>query len=88
MRDITSGYKVIDAGLLGDSVGALVSSGYAFQIELLQEFRRARAVIVEVPIEFVERRYGKSKMSKVIVLEALMFVTLSGVRSLSSKRRL
>ena len=50
------------------------SSGYAFQIELTYRTIRRGFKVVEVPITFVDRRVGKSKMSRGIVAEALWMV--------------
>ena len=50
------------------------STGYAFQIELTYRAIRRGFKVVEVPITFVDRRVGKSKMSRRIVAEALWMV--------------
>ncbi len=55
------------------------SQGYCFQIDLAVRALRAGLRVVEVPITFVEREHGTSKMSRAIVLEALWRVTVWGV---------
>lgn len=80
--DMTSGFRVFKASFLKQLVSDPVSShGYSFQVELA--FRAAKSgSVVEVPITFVERVNGKSKMTLVIVLEALTKVTLWGIKRL------
>jgi dolichol-phosphate mannosyltransferase len=56
------------------------SDGYAFQIEMVFRTLRAGMRVVEVPITFVERRGGRSKLSRRIVLEALWRVPGWGLR--------
>ena len=58
------------------------AEGYGFQIEMTYAARRAGASIVEVPISFVDRVEGESKMSTHIVVEALGLVTLWGLQRL------
>ena len=75
VRDLTGGFKCFRREVLEaldlESVG---SSGYAFQIELTYRAIRRGFKVVEVPITFVDRRVGKSKMSRRIVAEALWMV--------------
>lgn len=82
ISDMTSGFRVYGAEFLKSLLNQKVSSqGYAFQVELAyRAFRSGR--VVEVPITFVERLEGKSKMTLAIVLEALAKVTLWGIRRL------
>ena len=56
------------------------SDGYSFQIEMSLKSIENKLSIKEVPIIFNERRLGKSKMSKRIVLEALLFLANNGVK--------
>lgn len=74
IRDCTSGFRCWRSDLLRRiPLDTIVSDGYAFQVELTWEARRAGGRIVEVPIVFVERREGASKMSgRVIVESAIM----------------
>lgn len=81
LRDLTSGFRVIDAAQLRRfDLGALDSQGYAFQVELAWTLERLGCPITEVPITFVERREGRSKMSFGIVAEALCGVLRWGWR--------
>ena len=82
--DMTSGFRAYRAKFLQQLVAESVSSlGYSFQVELAYRASKAGSV-VEVPITFVERVNGKSKMTLVIVLEALTKVTFWGIRRLFS----
>lgn len=75
IRDLTSGYKAFRRSVLeAIDLGAVRSEGYSFQIEMTWRALRAGARVVEVPIVFVDRRAGKSKMSRQIFLEAVMMV--------------
>jgi dolichol-phosphate mannosyltransferase len=79
-RDVTGGYRVYtDEALERMQLGSVDSLGYCFQIDMLLHAVRARLRVVEVPITFVERTRGSSKMSGVIVLEAMGRVTLWGL---------
>lgn len=81
VRDSTSGFRAYKtAALRNQDLGSLRSEGYAFQIEMTRRIYRAGGSIVEVPITFVERVRGRSKMSRRIVLEAMLGVTAWGFR--------
>ena len=82
--DMTSGFRVYRAKFLQQLVSEPVSShGYSFQVELA--YRASNAGLVsEVPITFVERVSGKSKMTLAIVLEALTKVTFWGIKRIFS----
>ena len=83
IRDITAGFRVFQADFLRSLPYQRVSShGYPFQVEMAWLARRAGGKIREVPIEFIERENGRSKMSSRIVLEALILVTGWGIRRL------
>jgi len=70
-RDLTSGFKAWRAETLRAVQPATVTStGYVFQVELTWRAHRAGAHIRELPITFVERRIGQSKMTGGIFLEA------------------
>jgi dolichol-phosphate mannosyltransferase len=82
--DMTSGFRVYRAKFLQQLVSEPVSSqGYAFQVELAYLASKA-GLVVEVPIAFVERVNGKSKMTLTIVLEALTKVTFWGIKRVFS----
>ena len=72
-RDCTSGYRCWRKDLLAKlPLDRVVSDGYAFLVELLYEAARRGARIGEVPIIFVERRKGVSKLSANVLLESLI----------------
>ena len=71
-RDLTGGFKCFRREVLeGIDLASVQCTGYAFQIELTYRAHRRRFRIAEVPIVFEDRRVGKSKMSRRIVLEAI-----------------
>jgi dolichol-phosphate mannosyltransferase len=79
IRDITAGFRVFRASFLKSlDLNAVASAGYSFQVEMAWRCFKAKARIQEVPITFVERAVGYSKMSKKIVFEALWRVTQWG----------
>ena len=72
VRDLTGGFKVYRRAVLETiDLEAIHSKGYAFQIEGTYRALRAGFRVVEVPIVFVDRQVGGSKMSRSIVLEAI-----------------
>jgi len=75
IHDCTSGFKCIRSGALQNiHLDHIVSSGYAFQIELHYKIWRKGSRICEIPIVFTERQQGKSKMSRKVQLEAATLV--------------
>jgi glycosyltransferase involved in cell wall biosynthesis len=76
VRDSTAGYRVYSSESLRKIDYESVSAdGYGFQIEMTYRARLGGASITEVPISFTDRTAGESKMSKSIVIEALLLVT-------------
>ena len=72
IRDLTGGFKCYRRAVLERiDLGAIHSKGYAFQIEGTYRTLRAGFTVVEVPIRFVDRTAGHSKMSRAIFLEAV-----------------
>jgi dolichol-phosphate mannosyltransferase len=72
VRDCTGGFRCWRRDALARlPLDRLVSDGYSFQIEMLWEARRLGFRITEVPIVFVERREGQSKLNRSVLLEAL-----------------
>jgi len=70
--DLTSGFKCFASYVLRDlNFGDIHSNGYAFQVEVNYRCHRLGYKIEQVPIVFVDRRVGKSKMSPWIVVEAM-----------------
>lgn len=79
VKDITGGFNAFRASTLRTiNLDEVASAGYCFQLDLAWRVARAGLKIVEVPIEFIERERGESKMSKDIVVEALLRTTLWG----------
>ncbi len=80
IKDSTSGFRAYRAAKLADlDLPTLHSQGYSFQIEMTRRMHKAGGTITEVPITFIERAHGKSKMSRRIVAEALVNVTRWGI---------
>lgn len=83
VHDMTAGFRAYRASIMQrlhlDTVRA---NGYVFQVDMTRRVHQAGGTIVEVPIVFVERTRGKSKMSKAIVIEAMCAVTHWGLQRL------
>jgi glycosyltransferase involved in cell wall biosynthesis len=87
-RDVTGGYRAFrSAALDALGLGRIDSEGYCFQIELLWRAAQAGLHIAEVPITFVERQLGVSKMRGSIVVEAMLRVTMWGFISIRHRPR-
>lgn len=81
VKDATAGYRAYRAGVLEKlRIDEVASQGYCFQIDLVLRALRAGFRVVEVPIEFVERTEGTSKMSTQIMAEAFVRVAWWGLR--------
>jgi dolichol-phosphate mannosyltransferase len=81
VRDPTGGFKCFRRAVLeAIDLDGVTSRGYAFQIELTYRALRKGFRVVEVPIVFADREVGHSKMSRVIVVEAIWKVPLLRVR--------
>lgn len=81
VRDATAGFRAFRAEALQQMhLEDVESQGYCFQVDLTWRAVQAGLRIEEVPITFVEREHGTSKMSQAIVLEALWRVTQWGAR--------
>ena len=88
IRDITGGYRAFRRTLLEKlPLDSVQSQGYCFQVDLAWRSVLQGAQVVEVPITFVERSAGASKMSRDIVAEALWRVTSWGVGHRLRRRR-
>jgi dolichol-phosphate mannosyltransferase len=82
IRDVTGGYRAFrKETLLGLGMDDVASAGYCFQVDLAWRAVKAGFHVVEVPITFVERERGDSKMSRNIVAEAFLRVTAWGIAS-------
>ena len=83
VRDLTGGFKCYRRALLETiDLDAITSRGYAFQIETTYRALRAGFRVVEVPITFVDRERGGSKMSRSIVIEGIWKVPALRVKAL------
>jgi dolichol-phosphate mannosyltransferase len=85
VKDATGGFKCFRASVLRKiDLSTIKSNGYAFQIEMNFKVWRAGGRIKEIPIIFIDRRSGESKMSKNIVYEAAFLVWKLKLSSLFS----
>ncbi|MFC0581015.1 polyprenol monophosphomannose synthase [Micrococcoides hystricis] len=81
VRDITAGYRVFRATTLRKiDLDAIESVGYGFQVDMTFRVARLGLTIVEVPIAFIERELGDSKMSTGIAIEAMINVAKWGLK--------
>ncbi|MEU3641768.1 polyprenol monophosphomannose synthase [Lentzea sp. NPDC034063] len=81
VRDMTGGFRAFRADTLRKlNLASVASAGYCFQIDLLWRTIELGFRVREVPITFLEREFGESKMSGNIVREALIRVTKWGLR--------
>jgi len=81
LDDLTGGFRIYSAELL-DSINfkEMNATGYCFQIEMAMAAEIAEAQSIQVPITFIERTNGKSKMNGWIAIEALKFITKNGIK--------
>jgi len=88
IRDLTAGYRAYRGEMLDRiDLDAVRAEGYGFQVEMTYFVADAGGRIVEVPIKFVDRVRGTSKMSMNIVVEAMALVTWWGIRDRVKRRR-
>ena len=88
LKDATGGYRAFRADTLRKlDLTGVESKGYCFQVDLARRAVQSGLVVAEVPIEFVERELGVSKMDQRIVVEALWRVTVWGAQDKSAKAR-
>ncbi|MFD6420191.1 polyprenol monophosphomannose synthase [Streptomyces sp. NPDC060194] len=86
IRDVTGGFRAFRRETLeGLGMDSVASQGYCFQVDLARRCVQAGHHVVEVPITFVERERGDSKMSRDIVVEALWRVTAWGVEGRANR---
>lgn len=85
-RDVTGGYRAFTADALRRiHLSDVGSQGYCFQIDMLRRAYRAGLSVAEVPITFVEREHGASKMTTAIVAEAMFRVAGWGISDLPGR---
>ena len=86
IRDLTGGFKCFRREVLeAIDLDAIHSKGYAFQIETTYRVLRAGFRVEEVPIRFVDRTEGTSKMSRTIFLEAVVRVPALRLAALTGR---
>lgn len=88
LKDATGGFNAFRADTLrGIDLDGVESAGYCFQVDLAWRALKNGFRVVEVPIEFVEREFGDSKMSRNIVVEAMLRTAAWGVAHRSAQVR-
>jgi len=88
VNDSTSGYRAYRADALRRvDLGHVRAYGYGFQVEMTYRLINQGGRVVEIPVAFVDRRAGESKMSLPIVVEAFALVTGWGVRDVLTGAR-
>jgi len=81
VKDSTAGFRIYSSPILKKlNLEGIKSEGYSFQIEMTRAVHKLGGKIIEVPITFRERENGVSKMSKNIVREAMLLVTIWGLK--------
>jgi len=79
VKDTTSGFRIYTSALLKKmEISTIRSEGYCFQIEMTRRALSRGGSVAEVPITFIERTHGVSKMSAAIALEAVVRITAWG----------
>lgn len=88
VRDATSGFRLFRRSTLEKiDLDTVRSTGYVFQTDLVTRTLRAGLHVREVPIEFIERVHGDSKMSGTVALESLRRITSWGMRERAEQVR-
>lgn len=88
IADATSGYRAFRASMLAEiDFREVRTDGYGYQIEMAYRMQNLGGTVRELPIVFVERVRGKSKMSLRIVVEALVLVSCWGARDRVKRMR-
>lgn len=81
LDDLTGGFRIYSSELLNAlNLSDMKTTGYCFQIEMACAAFKSGAEVIQVPITFVERHHGKSKMTSGIALEAFGYVTMAGIK--------
>jgi dolichol-phosphate mannosyltransferase len=88
VRDATAGYRLFRRATLEKiDIDSVQSTGYVFQTDMAYRTLQAGLKVVEVPIEFVERERGDSKMSRDVATESLKSITRWGLRERAKQVR-
>ena len=75
IKDLTGGFKILSRKVIEEIVKSKPkSNGYTFQIEVNNLIEKKGFKIIEIPITFVERELGRSKMNNQIVVEAVKYL--------------
>jgi len=86
-KDLTGGYRILSRKLLESiDLHEIETIGYGFQVEMAMRAHDCGLIVREVPITFIERTKGKSKMNRKIVLEALIRTTQWGFQRRFNRR--
>jgi dolichol-phosphate mannosyltransferase len=86
LNDMTAGFRVFSVPFLKTmDLESINARGYSFQIEMAYRTMQQGGRVTEVPIVFIEREVGESKMSRAIVIEALVLMTKFGMKRLFSR---
>jgi dolichol-phosphate mannosyltransferase len=81
LADLTGGFRIYSSDLIRAlDISEMNATGYCFQIQMALASERAGADVIEVPITFVERNFGRSKMTGGIAIEAFLYVTKAGAK--------
>jgi len=81
LLDCTSGYRCYRSELIHKlHIDKINTEGYSFLIQLAYIFEHNGYKICEIPIRFIDRRYGKSKLSFHIIIEAIFLVSIMGIK--------
>ncbi len=88
VRDATAGFRLFRrATLEAIDIDSVHSTGYVFQTDMAYRTLQAGLKVVEVPIEFIERERGDSKMSRDVATESLKSITRWGLRERAGQVR-
>ncbi|WP_084103745.1 polyprenol monophosphomannose synthase [Demequina sp. NBRC 110056] len=88
IHDATAGFRAYRADALRSlDLAGVESQGYCFQVDMAWRVVKDGGTVVEVPITFVEREQGQSKMSGAIIREALVKVTAWGMKERATQMR-
>jgi glycosyltransferase involved in cell wall biosynthesis len=83
IKDVTAGFRAYRSSLIAKlELGRIQAQGYGFQVEMTLRSAKQGAQICEVPILFVERENGRSKMTFQIIIEAFLLATKWGIARL------
>ncbi len=80
LKDMTAGFRVYQADLVRRlDLNSIEAQGYGFQVEMTYQTQKLGAKVIEIPIQFIERENGVSKMTFEIVIEAFLLCTKWGI---------